>query len=101
VTTIDPEFACIGIRPMPADGIPIIGYVRAELPAGSPASSLTDQHPASHTDAPTAAGIYVCVVHPGVTLAAVVGRLAAEEILEGTRSPALEPCHPDRFLEPR
>ena len=98
VTTIEPEFASVGIRPMPADGIPIIGYLRAELPTGSPACSLTNHRLASHIDSPNAAGVYVCAMHPGVTLAAVVGRLAAEEIVDGTRSPALEPCRPDRFL---
>jgi glycine/D-amino acid oxidase-like deaminating enzyme len=60
---------------MPADGIPIIGYL------------------------PQVGGVYVCVMHPGVTLAAIVGRLACEEIIGDKPSPALNPCRPDRFFQ--
>lgn len=74
-TSIEPEFACVGLRPFPADGIPIIGYL------------------------PKIKGVYVCVMHPGVILAAVVGRLASEEIIDGSASPALKPCRPGRFFE--
>ncbi|MNH75992.1 hypothetical protein D3C87_1602080 [compost metagenome] len=34
----------------------------------------------------------------GTLLAAVVGRLASEEIIDNTLSPALAPCHPKRFF---
>ncbi|NHZ94801.1 FAD-dependent oxidoreductase [Massilia sp. CCM 8734] len=71
---ITPAWACVGLRPMPADGIPIIGYL------------------------PAVAGLYVCTMHPGVTLAAIAGRLASEEIMDGERSAALGPCGPERFL---
>lgn len=71
--SIELQMACVGLRPMPADGVPIIGYL------------------------PTAGGVYVCAMHPGVTLAAIVGRLASEEIMEGKVSSALSPCRPDRF----
>ena len=74
VVAIEPEWACVGLRPMPADGIPIIGYL------------------------PKVAGVYVCAAHPGITLAAIVGRLASEEIIDGEVSRALGPCRPDRFL---
>lgn len=73
VVSIEPELACVGIRPIPADGIPIIGYL------------------------PKVSGVYVCAMHPGVTLAAIVGRLASEEIIDGKASSALDPCRPDRF----
>lgn len=72
--SIEPECACVGLRPMPADGIPIIGYL------------------------PTVGGVYVCAVHPGITLAAIVGRLASEEIIDGEVSSILGPCRPDRFF---
>lgn len=75
VVSIDPQRACVGLRPMPADGIPIIGYL------------------------PKVAGVYVCAMHPGITLAAVVGRLASEEIIDGMASRALYPCRPDRFFQ--
>jgi len=75
VVSIDPELACVGLRPMPEDGIPIIGYL------------------------PKIGGVYVCTMHPGVTLAAIVGRLASEEIVDHKASPALAPCRPDRFFQ--
>ncbi|NHZ91799.1 FAD-dependent oxidoreductase [Massilia sp. CCM 8733] len=74
VGEIKPEWACVGLRPIPADGIPIIGYL------------------------PAVAGLYVCAMHPGVTLAAIAGRLASEEIMDGARSAALGPCGPERFM---
>ena len=74
VTSIELQLACVGLRPMPADGIPIIG----ELPSLS--------------------GVYVCAMHPGVTLAAIVGRLASEEIMDDRACPALAACRPHRFF---
>nr|WP_236201078.1 FAD-binding oxidoreductase [Pseudomonas pseudonitroreducens] len=73
--SVEPELACVGLRPMPADGIPIIGHL------------------------PKMDGIYVCAMHPGITLAAIVGRLASEEIIDGKASSALCPCRPDRFFQ--
>ena len=69
-----PELACIGLRPMPADGVPIIGSL------------------------PNIKGVYVCAMHPGVALAAIVGQLASGEILDGQPAAALEACRPARFL---
>jgi glycine/D-amino acid oxidase-like deaminating enzyme len=63
----------IGWRPMPSDGEPIIGR-----PAGTQ-------------------GLYVAVMHSAITLAAAVGRLAADEILAGVPAPELAGCRPDRF----
>lgn len=74
VVSIETEVACIGLRPMPADGIPIIGYL------------------------PNISGAYVCAMHPGVTLAAVVGRLVAEELIDGSSATVLAPCRPARFI---
>jgi glycine/D-amino acid oxidase-like deaminating enzyme len=74
VVSIEPELACVGLRPMPADGIPIIGYL------------------------PQVGGVYVCAMHPGVMLAAVVGRLASEEIIDGKAPSGFGPCRPDRFV---
>lgn len=75
IVSMDLQLACVGLRPMPADDIPIIGYL------------------------PQVSGVYVCVMHPGVTLAAIVGRLASEEILDDKASSALNPCRPDRFFQ--
>ncbi|MGK5073294.1 NAD(P)/FAD-dependent oxidoreductase [Janthinobacterium sp. ZB1P44] len=71
---IVPEFACIGLRPMPFDGVPVIGYL------------------------PNIEGVYVCAMHPGVVLAAIVGQQASGEIVDGQPAAALEACRPARFL---
>ena len=70
---IAPAFACIGLRPMPLDGVPVIGYL------------------------PQVEGAYVCAMHPGVVLAAIVGQLASGEIVDGEPASALEACRPARF----
>lgn len=63
----------IGLRPMPADGFPAVGF------------------------APGLDGLYLAVMHSGVTLAPVVGRFAAEEILDGAAIELLAPFRPGRF----
>lgn len=63
----------VGQRPMPADRLPVIGPS-----AGHP-------------------GLYLAVMHPGVILAATVGRLVSEELLHGQTCSALAPCRPSRF----
>jgi len=65
--------AQVGQRPMPADGEPIIGPV-SEVP-----------------------GLYVAVLHSAITLAPIVGRLVAKELVDGTVEPALAGCRLDRF----
>lgn len=74
VSSLEADLACVGLRPMPDDGVPIIGYL------------------------PNIGGVYVCAMHPGVTLAAIVGRLASEEIVDNQPSSALSPCRPERFF---
>jgi glycine/D-amino acid oxidase-like deaminating enzyme len=61
----------IGHRPVPKDGYPIVGPV---LP-----------------------GLHVAVTHSGVTLAPVIGRIVADEVLHGRRDPLIAPFRPDRF----
>ena len=63
----------VGVRPMPADGEPIVGPV-AEVP-----------------------GLYLAVMHSAVTLAPAVGRAVARELVDGTVEPALAGCRLDRF----
>ena len=67
------ERLSLGWRPMPADGLPVIGFL------GS---------------CPNA---YVAVTHSGVTLAAVLGQLASAEMLDGVRVERLDPYRPARF----
>jgi glycine/D-amino acid oxidase-like deaminating enzyme len=66
------DFYTVGYRPTPKDGFPIIGGV--------------DSVP----------GLYLSVMHSGVTLAPLVGRLAAEELL-GTEASPLSPFRLSRF----
>jgi glycine/D-amino acid oxidase-like deaminating enzyme len=63
----------LGIRPMPADGLPIIGPL------------------------PGIGGTYVAVMHSGVTLAPAVGRLVATELADGVEAHELHALRPDRF----
>jgi glycine/D-amino acid oxidase-like deaminating enzyme len=63
----------VGVRPMPADGEPIIGPA-AEVP-----------------------GLYLAVLHSAVTLAPAVGRLVTRELVAGAGEPVLAGCRLDRF----
>jgi glycine/D-amino acid oxidase-like deaminating enzyme len=63
----------IGVRPMPVDGLPIIG----SLPG----------HPSA----------YIAVMHSAMTLAPVAGRLVAAEVLESDTFNELQHLRPDRF----
>ena len=60
-------------RPMPQDEFPIIGF------------------------APGSSKIYVAVTHSGVTLAPVIGELAAIELLDGVKVDLLAPYRLERF----
>lgn len=64
------------VRPLPEDGYSIVGR-----PAG-------------------VAGCYVIVTHSGVTLAAHLATLAADEILTGNDQPVLSPFRLQRFTAP-
>ena len=71
------ERVTLGWRPMPRDGFPIIGP-----PGNCP-------------------NLYIVVTHSGVTLAAILGELVTEEILDGVSVAMLEPYRPSRFHEQR
>ena len=67
------EHARIGLRALPIDERPICGWIN---PIG---------------------GLYVVVAHSGITLAPLLSRLAAKEIVEGVEASGLEPFRPSRF----
>lgn len=67
------ERVTLGYRPLPKDGYPIIGF-----PEGVP-------------------DVYLAVMHSGVTLTPIVGRLAALEILDGVSVDLLQPFRHSRF----
>ncbi len=64
--------AQIGNRPMPADGLPLIGAL------------------------PTVENVYVAVMHSGVSLAPTVGRLVATELVGGIETDELRTLRPNR-----
>lgn len=68
------DFHTVGNRPMPADGLPAIGRP-AEL-----------------------RGLYVAVMHSGITLAPAVGLFVRDELLRGERNPLLEPYGLSRLV---
>ncbi len=63
----------VGYRPMPIDGLPVIGFV------------------------PSVPNLYIAFMHSGVTLAPLVGELATLEIVDGVRVDMLNPYRPERF----
>ncbi len=63
----------LGYRPLPVDGFPIVGTA------------------AGRTD------VYLAVMHSGVTMSPLMGRLAAIEILDGVKAEPLEPYRLARF----
>jgi len=63
----------VGYRPMPRDGFPVLGY-----PEPVP-------------------NLYLALMHSGVTLAPLVGELAAMEIVDGVRVQILDAYRPERF----
>ena len=67
------EQVTLGYRVMPADEYPIIGFAEARP------------------------NLYIAATHSGVTLAPVIGELAAIEILDGVPQPQLAPYRPSRF----
>ena len=58
----------LGLRPVPADGLPCVGWID---------------------------GVYVAVMHSGITLAPLIGQFAAAEIM-GQKQTALTGFRPDR-----
>ena len=63
----------IGARPMPVDGLPIVGSLPAQ-PGG-----------------------YIAVMHSAVTLAPAAGRLVADEVIDGLELEQLQGVRPHRF----
>jgi glycine/D-amino acid oxidase-like deaminating enzyme len=65
----------IGWRPLPVDGHPVLGY------------------------STNRASVYLAMMHSGVTLAPIVGRLVAQEIMNGKPIQQLENYRPDRVFD--
>jgi len=69
------ETAFIGWRPLPVDGHPVLGF------------------------SPARPDVYLAIMHSGVSLAPVVGQLAALELADGQAVPRLDEYRPDREFE--
>lgn len=69
------DFHSLGFKPTPGDGFPMIGRPQNRE------------------------GLYVTVMHSGISLAPAAGLFAAAELLEGKRDPLIAPYHPDRLLK--
>ncbi len=69
---VDVEAVRRGVRPVPADGLPLVGFD------------------------PAVANLYHVVTHSGITLAARLALLVTEELTGGDTAP-LEPYRPGRF----
>lgn len=67
----------IGPKPVPGDDLPVIG-------------SVDDVE-----------GYYVAFSHSGATLGLIAGELLSSEVMDGIRSPLLEPFRPGRFTTAR
>jgi glycine/D-amino acid oxidase-like deaminating enzyme len=63
----------LGYRPVPLDGLPVVGGL------------------------PDIPDVYVAVMHSGVTLAPIMGRYVARELIEGASVADLAPYRPTRF----
>ncbi|MED1111758.1 FAD-dependent oxidoreductase [Bacillus pumilus] len=63
----------VGMRPMPEDGYPIVGFQ-------------------DHIE-----GLYLAVMHSAITLAPLIAHLAASEIIDRESRSELEPCRLSRF----
>jgi glycine/D-amino acid oxidase-like deaminating enzyme len=72
---VEMDFHTLGFRPTPGDGFPMIGRPQNRE------------------------GLYVTVMHSGITLAPAVGLFATAELLDGKRDPLIAPYHPDRLLK--
>ena len=64
--------AALGWRPVPSDGLPVVGAIED--------------------------GLYVTVMHSGMTLAAITADYATREIMRGEHINTLGPYRPGRFI---
>ena len=74
IGNLELEKITIGWRPLPIDGKPVMGRLK------------------QYSD------IYVAVMHSGISLAAIAGKLISQEILDGSSNSLLKDFRPSRFL---
>ena len=72
-TDLNPLEVLIGWRPIPKDDLPIIGKFKNK-------------------------SVYIAVMHSGISLAAIVGNLVTQEIVDEVDSLLLKDFRPSRFF---
>ena len=72
-TNLNPSEVLIGWRPIPKDDLPIIGKFKNK-------------------------SVYIAVMHSGISLAAIVGNLVSQEIVDEVDSLLLKDFRPSRFF---
>lgn len=75
IAAAEPDTAVIGWRPLPLDGHPVIG------------------------SNPERQDVYIAIMHSGVSLAPIVGQLAAREIVDRENVARLDEYRPDRSFD--
>lgn len=75
ISRADVEDVYIGWRPLPLDGHPVMGF------------------------SPERSKAYIAIAHSGVSLAPILGQLAASEVVDGGKAEILAPYRPDRSFE--
>ena len=75
IAAAEPDSAVIGWRPLPLDGHPVIG------------------------SNPDRQDVYIAIMHSGVSLAPIVGQLAAREIVDRQNVARLDEYRPDRSFD--
>jgi glycine/D-amino acid oxidase-like deaminating enzyme len=70
---LNPTNIQIGSRPVPVDGFPVVGNIMGQT------------------------GVFVAVMHSGVTLAPLIGQLLASEMFQISESALLKSFRPNRF----
>ena len=72
-TDLNPSEVLIGWRPIPKDDLPIIGKFKNK-------------------------SVYIAVMHSGISLAAIVGNLVTQEIVDEVDSLLFKDFRPSRFF---
>lgn len=75
IKNAEPAKILLGFRPYPKDNRPVIGPV------------------------PGVDNVFMVVTHSGITLAPILGRYMAHEIMTGTEAPLLAPYRPTRYIK--
>ena len=74
ISDLEIEKISVGWRPLPLDGLPVIGWLSGQKDS------------------------YIATMHSGISLGAIVGKLVTQEVLYGSDSRLLKDFRPARFF---